>query len=124
MTVAGGGLPAGVTIVTVTDTQNFVLSSTQTIPLNSALTYSNTYIFKLWPTVSDVPVDNSYLEGEYTDYVKVTNVVTSVESTTTTNNNAVTASTTFTLPAPGNNLILPGMTLSGTSLTVGHNLNI
>jgi len=40
MTVTGGGLPAGVTIATVTNPQNFILSSTQNIPLNSTLTYS------------------------------------------------------------------------------------
>ena len=33
----------------------------------------NTYIFKLGATYTDVPALNTYLEGEYTDYVKVTN---------------------------------------------------
>jgi hypothetical protein len=77
MTVTGGGLPQGVTIVTVIDSQNFVLSSVQNIPANSDLTYTkHTYTFTLAggaPTTG-IPVVNSYLRGEYTDFVKVTNV--------------------------------------------------
>ncbi len=34
----------------------------------------NTYIFKIGATYTDIPAINTYLEGEYTDYVKVTNV--------------------------------------------------
>ena len=53
MTVTGGGLPAGVTIVTVTDANNFVLSSTQTIPLNSALTYSSGVTYTIQTVTAD-----------------------------------------------------------------------
>ena len=53
MTVTGGGLPAGVTIVTVTDTQNFVLSSSVTIPLNSALTYSSGVTYTIQTVTAD-----------------------------------------------------------------------
>jgi hypothetical protein len=34
----------------------------------------NTYIFKIGATYTDIPALNTYLEGEHTDYVKVTNV--------------------------------------------------
>jgi hypothetical protein len=65
MTVLGGGLPTGVTIDTVTDTQNFVLSSTQTIPLNSALTYTEY-------GSTNVPDEGDYMRGEYIDFIEIT----------------------------------------------------
>ena len=68
MTVTGGGLPVGVTIVTVTDTQNFVLSSSHTIPLDSDLAYTIgatadvVYKFRLLYTASNL---NKYQTGQY-----------------------------------------------------------
>ena len=58
MIVTGGGLPAGVTITTVTDSQNFVLSSTQNIPINSSLTYSITE----YTITTDGQVSSIYLQ--------------------------------------------------------------
>jgi len=84
-----------------------------------------TYTFKLNGNgPSDIPIVGSYLRGQFKDFVKVTNVASSVITATTTNNNVVTASTTFTLPAPGNNLILPGMTLSGTGVPADLFINV
>jgi hypothetical protein len=77
MTVTGAGLPEGVTIATVTNSQNFVLSSAQNIPINSNLTYiKHTYTFTLagGAATTGLPTVNSYLRGEYIDFVKVTNV--------------------------------------------------
>ena len=80
-----------------------------------------TYTFKLNGNgPSNVPIVGSYLRGQFKDFVKVTNVTSSVVNvTTTTNNNIVSSTTAFTLPNPGNNLILPGMTLSGTGVPAG-----
>ena len=54
MTVTGGGLPAGVTIATANVTGDvFTLSSTQTIPLNSALTYSSGVTYTIQTVTAD-----------------------------------------------------------------------
>ncbi len=63
MIVTGGGLPAGVTITTVTDSQNFVLSSTQNIPINSSLTYSITE----YTITTDGQVSSIYLQQSPTN---------------------------------------------------------
>ncbi len=74
MVVTGGGLPAGVVIDTVTNANNFVLNSAQNILANSELTYSSVYIFKLGTVQSEIPTIGSFLEGQFTDYVKVINI--------------------------------------------------
>ena len=81
MVVTGGGLPDGVTINTVTNATNFVLSSAQNIPVNSELIYSSVYIFKLATAGQQtIPVIGSYLPGEFTDYVKVINIKNNIPS--------------------------------------------
>ena len=74
MVVTGGGLPAGVVIDTVTNANNFVLNSAQNILENSELAYSSVYIFKLGTVQSEIPTIGSFLEGQFTDYVKVINI--------------------------------------------------
>jgi len=78
----------------------------------------NTYIFHLGLTYTDVPAINTHLEGEYTDYVKVSNVATSVESTTSSDNTAGGATTALVL-VTGNADIKVGMVVSGGGLPVG-----
>ena len=78
----------------------------------------NTYIFHLGLTYTDVPAINTYLEGEYTDYVKVSNVATSVESTTSSDNTAGGATTALVL-VTGNANIKVGMVVSGGGLPAG-----
>ena len=63
MIITGGGLPAGVTITTVTDSQNFVLSSAQNIPINSSLTYSITE----YTITTDGQVSSIYLQQSPTN---------------------------------------------------------
>ena len=74
MVVTGDDLPDGVTIDTVTNANNFVLSSAQNIPANSKLAYSSVYIFKLGTVQTEIPTIGSFLEGQFTDYVKVINI--------------------------------------------------
>ncbi len=78
----------------------------------------NTYIFHLGLTYTDVPAINTYLEGEYTDYVKVSNVTTSIESTTSSDNTAGGATTALVL-VTGNANIKVGMVVSGGGLPAG-----
>ena len=78
----------------------------------------NTYVFHLGLTYTDVPAINTYLEGEYIDYVKVSNVATSVESTTSSDNTAGGATTALVL-VTGNANIKVGMVVSGGGLPAG-----
>ena len=49
---------------------------------------NNTYIFNQGAGQNEIPTVGSFLEGEFTDYVKVSNVASSVESTTSSDNTA------------------------------------
>nr|MBC8296878.1 hypothetical protein [Pelagibacterales bacterium] len=66
----------------------------------------NTYTFTLNGTPNDIPTVNTYLRGEYTDYVKVTNII---QSTTAQTPGVTQPSSTTLNIATANTNIVPGM---------------
>ena len=82
MIVTGTGVPSSITIQTVTDSSNFVLSSGISIANGITLTFTEPkkqqYTFTLdsttYPSNITIPTVGSYLRGEYTDFVIVESV--------------------------------------------------
>ena len=79
---------------------------------------NNTYVFNQGPGQNEIPTVGSFLEGEFTDYVKVSNVASSVESTTSSDNTAG-GSTTALVLVTGNANIKVGMIVTGGGLPAG-----